>query len=122
MKQDWQKTTQILKHDGIVVIPTDTLYGLCASAFSKNAIEKIYKIKERDRSKALIVLIHSLKDLEKFGINVDKDLAKILKKFWPREVSILLSCKDSQVFFVPVQRQYLLLQLQEDLSILLPLL
>ena len=93
MKSDWQKTIKILINGGVAVIPTDTLYGLVASAYSKKAVEKIYKIKERDKSKALIVLIHSLKDLEKFDIKIDKDQAKILKKFWPREISVLLSCK-----------------------------
>jgi L-threonylcarbamoyladenylate synthase len=45
MKDGWQKTEKILKEGGIVVVPTDTLYGLCVSAFDKKAIEKIYKIK-----------------------------------------------------------------------------
>jgi len=94
MKIDWLKTEKILKNDGIAVIPTDTLYGLVASVDSKKAVEKIYRIKERDKSKALIVLIHTLKDLEKFEIKIDKDQAKILEKFWPGEISILLSCKN----------------------------
>ena len=65
MKSDWIKVEKILKNNGVAIIPTDTLYGLVASTDSKKAVEKIYKIKERDKSKALIVLIHSLKDLEK---------------------------------------------------------
>lgn len=96
MQSDWQKAIKILKKDGVVVLPTDTLYGLVASVDSKKAIEKLYEIKERDKSKALIVLIHSLKDLEKFGINLT-----LLRGSgqWPRgsvflpEVSVLLSCK-----------------------------
>ncbi|MCX6754051.1 MAG: L-threonylcarbamoyladenylate synthase [Candidatus Nomurabacteria bacterium] len=93
MKSDWIKAKKFLLKDGLVVLPTDTLYGLVASVDSKKAIEKIYEIKERDKSKALIVLISSLKDLEKFGIKVGKEEAKILGKFWPGEVSVLLSCK-----------------------------
>ena len=93
MKSDWTKANKIIKNDGVVVLPTDTLYGLVASVDSKRAIEKIYRIKERDKRKALIVLISSLKDLEKFGIKVGEEEAKILEKFWPGEVSVLLSCK-----------------------------
>jgi L-threonylcarbamoyladenylate synthase len=93
MKPDWQKAIKILKNNGVVVLPTDTLYGLVASVDSRKAIEKLYEIKERDKSKALIVLISSLKDLEEFGIKIGKEEAKILAKIWPGEVSVLLPCK-----------------------------
>lgn len=82
--------TKILKNDGVGVIPTDTLYGLVGSAFSKKAIKRIYKIKNRDKNKKLIVLISSLKDLEKFKIKINKEEAKILEKFWPGKVSIVI--------------------------------
>lgn len=91
MKSDWQKAIKILKNDGVGVIPTDTLYGLVGSAFSKKAINRIYKIKNRGKEKKLIVLISSIKDLEKFDIKIDKEQAKILKKFWPGKVSIILN-------------------------------
>ncbi|NVN96840.1 threonylcarbamoyl-AMP synthase [Candidatus Nomurabacteria bacterium] len=100
MKLDWQKGIKILKSGGVGVVPTDTLYGLVASTDSKKAVEKIYKIKDRDKNKALIVLIHSLKDLEKFGIKIDKVEVKILKKFWPREVSILLPCRNIKFKYI----------------------
>ncbi|HAE36715.1 MAG: Sua5/YciO/YrdC/YwlC family protein [Candidatus Nomurabacteria bacterium GW2011_GWF2_35_66] len=100
MQKDWLKVEKVLKSGGIAVIPTDTLYGLVASAFDKKAIEKIYKIKERDKSKALIVLISSFKDLEKFGIKVIKEQAKILEKFWPGQVSVLLSCKSNKFKYI----------------------
>lgn len=95
MKTDWIKAKNILKSGGVIVIPTDTLYGLVASVYSKKAIEKIYKIKERDKSKALIVLISSLKDLEIFGIKINNEEAKFLLKMWPGKVSIILPCKKS---------------------------
>jgi len=100
MKNDWQKAEKFLTNDGVVVLPTDTLYGLVASVNSKKAIEKIYKIKERDKNKALIVLISSLKDLDIFEIKAGKDQAKILEKFWPGKVSILLPCKNSKFKYI----------------------
>ena len=90
MKNDWIKAEEILNKDGIVVLPTDTLYGLVGSAFSKKAIERIYKIKNRNKDKKLIVLISSIRDLKKFKIKINKEEAKILKKFWPGRVSIIL--------------------------------
>ena len=89
MEYSYQKAENILKNDGVVVLPTDTLYGLVASVNSKKAVEKIFKIKDRDKSKALIVLISSLNDLDIFGIKIEKEQAKILEKFWPGKVSVL---------------------------------
>lgn len=100
MKKDWKKAEEILKKGGLIVLPTDTLYGLVASAYDKKAIDKIYRIKERDKSKPLITLIHSQDDLKKFGIKVSKNQAKFLEKIWPGQVSILLSSKTSKFKYI----------------------
>lgn len=100
MKNDWIKAEKVLKNGGLVVLPTDTLFGLIASAYDKKAIDKIYKIKERDKSKPLIVLIYSQEDLKKFGIKINKAQAKFLEKIWPGQVSVLLSCKNSKFKYI----------------------
>jgi len=100
MKNNWQKGIEILKNDGVVVLPTDTLYGIIGSAMSRKAVEKIYKIKGRNGNKPFIVLITSYKDLELFGIKLGGDQAKILKKFWPGKVSVLLSCRSLKFKYI----------------------
>lgn len=94
MKQDWQNAIKILINGGIGVIPTDTLYGIVGSAFSKKAIERIYKIKNRDKSKPLIVLISSANQLKSF--NIKGDFTEI---FQPK-VSILLGCKSLKFKYI----------------------
>jgi L-threonylcarbamoyladenylate synthase len=74
---------KILKNGGIGVMPTDTIYGLVGSAFSKRAVERIYKVRKRERNKPFIVLISSINDLKKFGVKPSKEHLKILKAFWP---------------------------------------
>lgn len=96
MKKNLNNIIKILKSGGVGVIPTDTLYGLVGSAFSNDAVERIYKIKNRDTKKALIILISSFKDLEKFGINLKEDQAKFFAKIWPGKVSVILSCKNKE--------------------------
>ncbi|MFA6273621.1 MAG: L-threonylcarbamoyladenylate synthase [Candidatus Paceibacterota bacterium] len=91
LNQKEKKIIEIIKKDGIGVMPTDTLYGLIGSAFSEKAINRIYKLKKRSKKKKLIILISSLKDLEKFKIKINKKQAKILKEFWPGKVSIILN-------------------------------
>jgi L-threonylcarbamoyladenylate synthase len=94
MNLDWQKAEKILKDGGIVVLPTDTLYGLITSVFSEKAVEKIYKIKERNKDKPFIVLISSIKDLEEFGIK-----GNFSKIFIPK-VSVLVSCKNTKFKYI----------------------
>ena len=57
VKKDLDNIIKILKSGGVGVMPTDTLYGLVGSAFSKEAVKRIYKIKNRDKKKKLIILI-----------------------------------------------------------------
>jgi len=92
MKNNWITAEKILIKGGVGILPTDTLYGLVGSAFSKKAINRIYKIKERDKSKPLIVLIHSDKDLDLFGVKLESQLSKFLGKVWPGKVSVILPC------------------------------
>jgi L-threonylcarbamoyladenylate synthase len=92
MKTNWQKATEILKNDGVVILPTDTLYGIVGKALSKKTVERIYKIKGRDEKKPFLVLISSYKDLELFGVKIGDKQAKILEKFWPGKVTVVLLC------------------------------
>lgn len=93
MQNNWRKAEIVLKEGKVVVLPTDTLYGIVGKAKSKKTVEKIYKIKERNENKPFIVLINSYKQLEMFGVKTTKEQAKILKKFWPGKVSIILPCE-----------------------------
>lgn len=93
---------KILKNNGVGVLPTDTLYGIVGCALSKKTVERIYEIKGRNKSKPCIVLISSLKDLEKFGIISTKKQYRIIydlikkNKWWPGKVSVILSCKSKK--------------------------
>ncbi len=88
MKKDLNNIIKILKNDGVGVMPTDTLYGLVGSAFSKKAIDRIYKLKKRDKKKKLIVLISSIDDLKKFKIVLNEKEKEVLNKFWPHSIKI----------------------------------
>jgi L-threonylcarbamoyladenylate synthase len=90
VQNNWKKAEGILKNDGVVVLPTDTIYGIVGSIFSKKSVNKIFKIKGRDNNKPLIVLISSYQDLDIFNIKIDEKKIKILEKIWPGKVSVEL--------------------------------
>lgn len=100
MNKDWGPVEQVLKKDGITVIPTDTLYGIVGSAFSKKAVERIYKLKGRDEKKPCIVLITSFADLKKFGISLSKEHKEFLNTIWPGRVSVILPVTNAKFSYL----------------------
>lgn len=90
----------ILKKDGVGVIPTDTVYGLVGSAFSEQAVERIYKLKGRDTQKPFIILIDEIGDLERFEIFIDEKTKSVLSKIWPGEVTVILPCGNDKLSYL----------------------
>ena len=66
MKQDIDKALQTLRGGGIIVYPTDTIWGIGCDATDAKAVEKIYKLKKRTDSKAMIMLVGSEGQLQQF--------------------------------------------------------
>ena len=82
---------QVIKNGGVVVFPTDTVYGIGALP-QKEPVEKIYKIKKRDFSKKIIALISDkkiLKDLVQESCENMSKINKILEKYWPGELTVI---------------------------------
>jgi L-threonylcarbamoyladenylate synthase len=100
MQKIWNTAEEVLKNEGVVILLTDTLYGIVGRAGSKKTVEKIYKIKGRNENKPFIVLITSYKDLEIFGVKINREQAKFLKKIWPGKVSVILPCKLSKLKYI----------------------
>jgi L-threonylcarbamoyladenylate synthase len=57
MQEDIKKSLEILKKGGVILYPTDTVWGLGCDATNPEAVERIYKIKKRENSKSMLVLI-----------------------------------------------------------------
>ena len=57
MKEEINKASQTLKDGGIILYPTDTVWGIGCDATNEEAVKRIYKLKKRNESKSLIVLV-----------------------------------------------------------------
>ncbi len=79
---------KIVKKGGIIIYPTDTVYGLGCDPFNTIAIHKIQKIKER-RNNPLPILAYDLKSIEKIT-RIDNITKKKIKKIWPGAVTLVL--------------------------------
>ena len=83
---------ELLKRGHPAVLPTDTLYGICADATNPEAVEKIYTLKWRNRRKPLIVLVEDPLWLERFfGIPYSGLAEKLL--LHPKPISVILPVK-----------------------------
>lgn len=88
-KENIEKIVDILIKNGVGVIPTDTVYGLCVNGLDRETIKKIYKIKKRDLNKPLVLFVKDKEEIKKYGI-VDEISEKLIDKFIPGEITIVL--------------------------------
>lgn len=89
------KAGKVLREGGLVAFPTETVYGLGANALDEKAVLKIFKAKGRPSDNPLIVHIASQKELSSIVASVPLKAKKLMKKFWPGPLSIILKKKDS---------------------------
>jgi L-threonylcarbamoyladenylate synthase len=90
MKTKVTDVIKFLEDGGVVVFPTDTVYGFLAILENKKAINKIYKIKNRPKTKPLAVFVKDLKmakELAKISLGQEK----VLKKKWPGKYTFILN-------------------------------
>jgi tRNA threonylcarbamoyl adenosine modification protein (Sua5/YciO/YrdC/YwlC family) len=88
-----ERVTEILKEGGIMVYPTDTIYGLGCDIFNKKAIEKIYQLKKRERKKPLSIICADIKEFAKYTIISDYAY-RLMKKYLPGPYTFILKAKN----------------------------
>ncbi len=86
------KAREIIENGGMIIYPTDTLYGLGADIFNLKAIKRIFKIKKRNFKKPISVMVSSFKDIKKLSF-VNREQEKIIKKLLPGPYTIILRKK-----------------------------
>ena len=95
-KESIVKASKIIKSGGIVIFPTDTVYGIGCDPYNKEAVQKIYKIKSREISKSLPILAFS-KDVAAKIVEFDKDSEKVAQKIWPGPLTLILKLTDEKL-------------------------
>ena len=93
---DISKTANILDNGGIIILPTETVYGIGARADIMTSISKIYTIKNRIANKPIAVCVKDVEQAEIYAKFSDK--AKMLaQKFWPGPLSLILPATDNRL-------------------------
>ncbi|MBT1180621.1 threonylcarbamoyl-AMP synthase [Bifidobacterium sp. CP2] len=73
----------IVRDGGLVVIPTDTVYGIAGDPRDRRAIDRIYRLKRRPRFKALQVLLADIADIDGLGLDLPVPLNRLAARFMP---------------------------------------
>ena len=86
---------EVLLSGGLVAFPTDTVYGVGALVFDEKTVESIYAAKERPVEKAIPVLIGDAVDLNQVAEEVPMPAARLIARFWPGPLTVLVPKKSS---------------------------
>ncbi len=99
-KGELNECVTTLKNGGIVIFPTDTVYGIGTNAFCKQSVKKIYQIKNRPNEKPLSILVSSKEEIDKYAI-IENDIEKrIIEKFMPGAITIILKRKKGVLDYI----------------------
>ncbi len=95
-----------LRGDGVVAIPTETVYGLAAGLAGPAAVDRIYELKGRPAGKALPWQVDSLPRALALGFHVSRGALALAKRFWPGPLTLVLARPRScPLWFAPAENR-----------------
>lgn len=93
-----KETTKSIRQGKVIVLPTDTVYGLICDATNKRAVKKLFKIKKRNKKKPLPIFVKDIKLAKKLAF-INKKQEKIIRKSWPGKITVILKRKKGQELY-----------------------
>ncbi|MEX2028227.1 MAG: L-threonylcarbamoyladenylate synthase [Candidatus Curtissbacteria bacterium] len=94
--QEIKKAAQVLKKGGVVIFPTDTVYGIGCLYDDKDAIRRIYRIKKRPPGQPFPYLVSNIKQVEKLAV-VTSLSRKLMDQYWPGGLTIILPSRHPEL-------------------------
>jgi len=88
-KRNIETAIEVLREGGLIIYPTDTVYGLGCDLFNKKAVERIYQIKGQKKQKRLSFICPDLKDIAKYA-HVSNPSYKIMRRLLPGPYTFIL--------------------------------
>ena len=98
-KNEIDEVAEILKNDGVVSVPTDTVYGICARINSKKAYEKLVDVKKRPSNKSFPVLCLDEEQIKSIAI-VSSKAEKLIRAFMPGPITLVLNKKPEAFSYI----------------------
>lgn len=107
-------TVEIIEKGGIIIFPTETVYGIGTLMNNKKAISQIYQLRKRPKNKALLILIAQKKDLKKYARDISSTARKIINKFWPGPLTLIFKKNKKVPNFVTAGKKTIAIRMPEN--------
>lgn len=91
-----EECTKIVKSGGVIVFPTDTVYGIGCDPYNDSAVKRVFSIKGRAEGKSLPVLVSSIDDAESI-VSLGPAGKRLAERFWPGALTIVAPLKDTRI-------------------------
>jgi len=91
-----KEASYVLKEGSLVVIPTETVYGIAANSLNEKAVLRLYEIKKRPKDKPFSLHIALKEDVEKYAIDIAPFAWRLIDKFWPGPLTLVLKAKENK--------------------------
>lgn len=81
-----------LEKGQVLILPTDTVYGLICDASNKEAVDKIFDLKGRDFDKPIGVFVRDVEMVKQYGL-IGQEQERIMEKYWPGKITFIIKTK-----------------------------
>ena len=88
------KCAKIIRQGGLVIFPTETVYGVAADYTNKKAMERLREIKKRPEDKPFSVLLPKKESVEHLMATMDTSVYKLIDRYWPGPLTIVVPSKE----------------------------
>lgn len=85
---------RVLREGGLVVFPTDTVYGVGAAVDCPQAVARLYTVKGRPLDRPIPVLVSSIDQVERLAAGVDERVKRLLATFWPGALTVVVPAQE----------------------------
>ena len=88
------KICEVINNGGIVITPTDTIYGIMGDSLNEDVIRKVFEIKKRPFNKPLLLLMDSFEMVEEYTEEISEKERLLMDRYWPGLVTFILKKND----------------------------
>lgn len=94
-----EEVITVLKNDGVISVPTDTVYGICARINSSKAYLKLVSVKNRPSTKSFPVMCSDIEQIKSIAI-IDDKVLKLIKTFMPGPITLVLNKRPDVLSYI----------------------